>query len=105
MDGDNPSPDCLRWPNGKDPWVGDANYWGDIQLASDIGTVAEVVTTSVRPRAAAASALSRAAASAEYFTLKGERVRGPAAGVSATGNVLLARQASGQAARLLSIGR
>ncbi len=37
-DGDNVDPHCLRWL-GKDPWSGDANYWGDLVLQPGMGIV------------------------------------------------------------------
>lgn len=49
-DGDNTDPHCLRWL-GKDPWSGDANYWGDFVLQPGIGNVDTVgVIAKASPR-------------------------------------------------------
>ena len=45
LDGDAPDHDALRWPNGKDPWIGDQNYWGDVMLDNGMGNVESVVAT------------------------------------------------------------
>ena len=103
MDGDNPNPDCLRWPNGKDPWIGDANYWGDIQLASDIGTVLDVPLSVQRP-ARGRLAQTVATGPAEYFSLRGERV--PARTLrGVAGGIVVQRAAQRSAARCVGLDR
>jgi hypothetical protein len=104
MDGDNPDPDKLRWPLGGDPWGGDQNYWGDVQLASDIGTVQEVVTSAVRGPALGAGIGVPEGGLAEYYTLRGERVPSRAV-VGAASGIVVQRAAQGAAARCVGVGR
>lgn len=77
-------PHCLRWL-GKDPWAEDAktvNYWGDLLLAGDLGSVVPATgVRSARPGAAARRAAAGTAARAVY-NLKGERVAADARAAS-----------------------
>jgi hypothetical protein len=72
VDGDSPTSDKLRWPNGKDPWMGDDNYWGDMLLPADMGAVEAMPVAQPRRVAAARSA---GPVQSEYYSLKGERLR------------------------------
>ncbi|MBD3239919.1 MAG: hypothetical protein GF331_04985 [Chitinivibrionales bacterium] len=79
-DGDNPSNHCLRWPNKKDPWAGDAqevNYWGDLLLPADMGNVVQVVDDSnpVIGSSDGAGAVSTAeVVKTELFSLTGQKI-------------------------------
>jgi hypothetical protein len=78
MDGDLTEPQCLRWPNGKDPWIGDQNYWGDMLLPADIGVVEPMAVHPSRhaARPYGSSKLLRA----ECYTLRGRKLPAHAAG-------------------------
>jgi len=98
MDGDNPQPDCLRWPLGGDPWLSDRNYWGDLLLASDMGTVEAHSTAASRPAGMARPAApARVGASDALYTLRGERV--PAGASVRAAGIAVQRAASGAAVR------
>jgi hypothetical protein len=94
MDGDNPTNDCLRWTT-KDPWASDAqevNYWGDLQLAADMGTVEQVLPTAVKVRPARAMPV-RGVSRTDFYSLRGRRVpaervaRMPGSGILVKRNV------------------
>jgi hypothetical protein len=98
-DGDNTDPHCLRWL-GRDPWAEDAktvNYWGDLLLADDMGSV--VSTTGARPGQARAAARRVApnASGRAFNNLKGERIpsgRGMAPAVVVTGGARVCAMSS-----------
>jgi hypothetical protein len=104
LDGDSPDHDALRWPNGKDPWIGDQNYWGDIMMASGMGTVQSVVGVK-RPEAPArAVAAARPVASGDLFTLRGERLPAGRAGTRLASGVVVQRAGGNAVARCVGGG-
>jgi len=68
-DGDNTDPDCLRWL-GKDPWAGDANYWGDFVIQPGVGSVGVIPTNAPLSKA------SRGKETAGLYSLAGKRITG-----------------------------
>jgi hypothetical protein len=92
-DGDNPTNDCLRW-TGKDPWAGDAqtvNYWGDMVLAADMGTVQQVVSTIPQVAGRSGSVASSSVAHTDYFNLQGARLATSAVNALPVGSMVLKR--------------
>jgi hypothetical protein len=103
MDGDNPNPDCLRWPLGGDPWTSDQNYWGDMLLASDMGTVeAHSTARAVRPAAMARAAAAPGGVPGAAYTLRGERM--PSLSVAQAAGIVVQRQGTGAAVRRVGTG-
>jgi len=93
MDGDNTSPDKLRWPEAGDPWAGDAqtlNYWGDFLTDGSIGTVYEVSVN--RPTMSARPVEGGRVASTEYFTLDGQRIAAEAVRAGRVSGPVVERQ-------------
>ena len=80
MDGDNPTPDKLRWPHGGDPWASDQNYWGDLSVQAMTG-VRQPHPTGIGCRAAETGRR-------ELFTLLGSRVPGAPHSSAACGLVV-----------------
>jgi hypothetical protein len=74
-DGDNASADCLRWL-GKDPWVGKGvtNYWGDLQLPADLGTVQSAMAARPRRVSSRAGIAESGVCGREYYSLTGRRL-------------------------------
>jgi hypothetical protein len=72
MDGDNASPDCVRWLE-TDPWDGEQNRWGDLQLDATLGG-AEHVGINDLPDAGARVTSTASVKSTQFFTLKGEKL-------------------------------
>jgi len=74
-DGDNANPDCLRWLL-KDPWAGDANYWGNFTMQAGMGNV--VPGIGIHDKAFKAAAAGKAQkASTAFFTLQGQKITAP----------------------------
>lgn len=93
-DGDNTNPDCLRWL-GKDPWIGDVNYWGDFVLQTGIGNVEPV---SVLDRGISARGnLSATRGPAEFYTLQGQKITSGAMSHATAGAVMVKRTAGANA--------
>lgn len=97
-DGGDVDPSCLRWL-GKDPWAGDANYWGDLLLATDS-------TLSARRHGAFPTAMADARGAqpppdfaARVYDLQG-REMGGVGGVAGV-TVLLGRRHGGSRIRML----
>ena len=100
-DGDNTDPDCLRWL-GKDPWIGDANYWGDFELQAGMGTVLPVVSVKQSSHAPVSMNVARYAPS--YYNLQGQKI---AAGnlQSAAARAVLVNRSVGAKANVAVLGR
>ncbi len=97
-DGDNTNPDCLRW-TGKDPWFGDANYWGDFEIQSGVGAVEDVA---VRPGHALRPAASLAQQGvSEFYTLQGQKVPRGTFGAARDNAVVVQRSAGNASVRVL----
>ncbi|MBD3239918.1 MAG: hypothetical protein GF331_04980 [Chitinivibrionales bacterium] len=92
MDGDNVSPDKLRWPNQKDPWAGDANYWGDILTPADLGAVEAVVAVDGRSVNSGAGHVARAdLIETELFNLQGQKISDDALRLLPKGSLIMKR--------------
>ena len=104
-DGDNATPDCLRWAGGHDPWVG--AYWGDMLLSADMPAVQAMSAV----RGTALRGAQKAAArvlSSEYYTLSGQRLLQTGHQTARSGNLVLRvnRMADGSSVgRLVSSGK
>jgi hypothetical protein len=82
---------------GKDPWFGDALYWGDIEFGPGFPPVATPVESLLAVTPQHGTGGSRAAAAAEiaYYTLTGQRLHVAALEPDARNAVLVRRTASG----------
>jgi Zn-finger protein len=82
IDQGDSSPDWLRWPGPRDPWLTDSrlqsaagNQWGDILLPADLGTVDIDGIVGSKIARAAPGRIQSPYASVDLFTLTGRRIR------------------------------
>ena len=99
-DGDNPDPDCLRWLL-KDPWFGDANYWGDFEIVEAGDNVVDPVSVLPGTSGGRLQPRQHASGNAAYYTLQGKRIpRSSLAHASGANAVMVQRGAAETAVRL-----
>ena len=92
IDGDNTTADQLRWPEAGDPWKDKdvANYWGDLLVPQDMGSVVTVVATNPHVARRSARPAVEGAVTARY-TLTGKRVSTGGAGALSANGVVVER--------------